>query len=384
MPWSETCTMDLRIQFINDWLKTHDVAATCRRAGVSRKTGYKWIDRFRNGGERALADASRRPQSCPHATPDDVSEALVALRRQHPTFGAKKLVAILERDRPELALPATSTASNILDRAGLVRRRTHRRRLPSTGGPWPRGDTPNAIWCIDYKGWFRTRDGTPCYPLTLMDECSRYMLAVRGFTGIDRAEVKACLTDVFRERGLPQAMRSDNGAPFASTGICRLSSLSVWLLRLSIQLRRNKPAHPQDNGCLERMHRDLKAETTRPPGGDLRDQQTRFDEFVRYRNVERPHESLGQRTPSSTYAASPRPFPERLPPPEYPSHYEKRFVRPNGCISLWGEDIFIGKALDGENVGLVEQREDRWTIYLGALAVGVIDRRTNSVLDPED
>jgi transposase InsO family protein len=313
-----------------------------------------------------------------------VAAALIELRRRHPTWGAKKLVARLSWSSPELELPSVATASRIIDRAGLVHRRRASRRLPKTGGAWPRGDRPNAIWCTDFKGQFRTLDGQWCYPLTVMDEHSRFILGCDGHPNIDGKAVRTAFTALFRRHGLPEAIRSDNGGPFASTGLSRLSRLSVWWLRLGIALKRNAPGHPQHNGRHERMHRDLKAETTRPPAADLRHQQRCFDSFVYRHNHERPHEALDQRPPASEYAPSPRPYPERLRDPEYPSHYEVRRVAPNGAVSLWGGYVFLSHALAGERVGLIERDEDAWTVYLGDLAVGVIDRRTRRIAQPRN
>jgi putative transposase len=381
MPWSELSTMDHRTAFIKDWLRDGNVTALAVRYEVSRKTAYKWIARFTSGGKRALADASRRPLTCPHATPPEVAEALIELRKEHPTWGAKKLVAKLAAVSPTMPLPAVSTASEIIDRAGLVRERRQRRRLPQIGGAWPRGDRPNAIWCADYKGQFRTLDGRWCYPLTVTDEYSRLVLECRGYGGIDSDQAHTCFERLFRRHGLPEAIRSDNGAPFASTGLCRLSRLAVWWMRLGIALKRNLPGHPEHNGRHERMHRDLKAETTRPPAADLRAQQRRFDAFIEGHNRDRPHEALDQQTPSQHYVDSPRPYPERLPVPEYPSHYEKRLVTANGCISLWGKYVFLSHALYGQWLGLIEKDEDRWAVHFGSLQIAVIDRRTGRASD---
>lgn len=382
MPWSDQSPMEQRMSFINEWLHEQNAAAVARRHGISLKTAWKWIDRFREGGRAALSDRSRRPKTCPHATEDDTVAALIAQRREHPTWGAKKLVARLRLLSPELRLPTISTASVILDRAGLVRRRRSRRRLPVIGGAWPRGDRPNAIWCADYKGQFRMLDGRWCYPLTVTDEYSRFVLACRGYQGIDTDDAQRCFTRLFRDHGLPEAIRSDNGSPFASTGLCRLSRLSVWWMRLGIALKRNLPAHPQHNGRHERMHRDLKAETTRPPASDLRAQQRSFDRFLERHNHERPHEALGQQTPATHYQRSPRELPPRLPEPEYPSHYEVRRVCANGCVSLWGGWVFSSHALCGQLVGAVEVDDGEWAVCFGNLRLGIIDRRSGALIDP--
>jgi len=307
------------------------------------------------------------------------------MRKKHPTWGAKKLVAKLAEVSPSLALPAVSTASGIIDRAGLVRERRHRRRLPQIGRAWPRGDQPNAIWCVDYKGEFRMQNGRLCYPLTVTDEYSRYVLACRGYHAIDGDEARRCFEGLFRRHGLPDSIRSDNGGPFASTAICRLSRLSVWWMRLGITLKRNVPGHPQHNGRHERMHRDLKAETTRPPAGNLRSQQQRFDAFVEEFNCERPHEGLDQQPPARHYCDSLRPFPTAgVPIPEYPSHYEVRRVGSNGCVSLWGGYVFLSHALCGELVGALEEDDGRWVVYFGSLRLGLVDRRKRRVLSDND
>lgn len=381
MPWSEQTTMVHRISFINEWLREQNAAAVAARHGVSLKTAWKWIERFRTGGLSALADRSRRPLTSPKATDQAVVDALIELRRVHPTWGAKKLVPLLP---PDLPRPGISTASDLLKRAGVVRARRQRRRLPVVGGAWPRADRANAIWCTDYKGQFRTLDGRWCYPLTVTDEFSRFVLACQAYECIDVDDARDCFVRLFRRYGLPEAIRSDNGAPFASTGICRLSRLSVWWMRLGIVLKRNLPAHPQHNGRHERMHRDLKAETTRPPAADLRAQQRCFDRFVDCFNHVRPHEALAYQTPSTRYQRSPREYPERLPEPEYPSHYEVRRVAANGCISMWGGWVFLGHALCGQRVGLIESGDGLWAVCFGSLRLGVIDRRRNRLIDADD
>lgn len=382
MPWQETCAVDERMRFMEAWLHEQDVAGVARRFGISRKTAYKWIDRFREAGRSGLQDRSRRPHGSPHATDPAVVSALVAIRRAHPTWGPKKLLAKLAQLDDGLDLPATSTAGDIIKRAGLVQTPRRRQRRPEIGRAWPRSDAPNAIWCVDYKGEFRLGNGAYCYPLTLSDEYSRFLLACRGFPRIAGADAQACCEHAFRCCGLPQAIRSDNGSPFASTGLCRLSRLAVWWLRLGIQLRRNVPGHPEHNGRHERIHRDMKAQTTRPPADDLAGQQRRFDDFVQEHNHERPHEALGQQCPAQHYRPSPRPYPERLPQPEYPSHYEVRRVGSNGCIALWGNVCYLSDALALQDVGLVEEDEDRWAVYFASLRLGILDRRSGRIASP--
>jgi len=381
MPWQETSRMLERHQFIESWLRTGDVSGLSRSFGISRKTAYKWLGRFLEGGREQLADRSRRPHHSPQATSPEVQQAVVDLRRAHPTWGPKKLLAKLSQTQPGLALPAVSTAGDILRRAGLVASPRRRRRLPEVGGAWPRAEQANAIWCVDYKGQFKMGNGRYCYPLTVSDEYSRFLLLCRGFERIVGSDVEESFTRLFRRHGLPEAIRSDNGSPFASTGLCRLSRVSVWWLRLGIALKRNLPAHPQHNGRHERIHRDLKAQTTRPPAEDLSGQQRCFDHFTHEHNHERPHEALEQEYPAQHYHPSPRPFPERLPDVEYPSHYEVRRVGSNGCIVLWGKTLYLSHALIAQDVGLVEVDDGHWAIHLGNLRIGTIDQRTARVDD---
>jgi transposase InsO family protein len=376
--------VDLRYEFIRAWQIEGDVAGLCRRFGISRKTGYKWIDRFQEAGRLGLQDRPRRPRTSPQATDADVVAAVVEMRGRHPTWGAKKLLAKLAECAPELDLPAVSTASDIITRAGLVEPRRRRQSVPHVGKPWPRGERPNAIWCVDYKGQFKLGNGQWCYPLTISDEYSRYLLACRAYDGIDGDQAKACFVRLFECHGLPEAIRSDNGSPFANIGLCRLSRLSVWWMRLGIALKRNVPGHPEHNGRHERIHRDLKAETTRPPQNDLARQQRRFDAFVRERNHDRPHEALGQQPPARFYVPSPRPYPSRLPEAEYPAHYEVRRVAPNGSVSLWGKYVFLSHALCGELIGLIEEADGLWTAYFGNLRLGIIDRRNRRLADSPD
>ncbi len=382
MTWKDTCPVLERRKFIAAWRRDGNVSGLAETFQISRKTAYKWIARFVSEGGPGLEDRSRRPRSSPGKTCDKAETSLCQLREHHPTWGPKKLVAKLSVTCPDLALPAVSTAGDILARHGLVQPRGNRRRQWMKGAAWPWGGHPNAIWAIDYKGEFKLGNGQYCYPLTVSDEHSRYLLLCQGFSRICGASVIASCRDLFRRHGLPEAIRSDNGSPFASTGLARLSRPSVWWLRLGIALKRTMPGHPEQNGRHERMHRDMKAQTTRPPERHLRAQQSRFDAFQAEHNHERPHEALGQKLPAHLYQPSPRSYPERLPDLEYPSHFEVRKVGDNGCIKLWNKDIFLSTALRGEMVGVAETDDDRWTVSLGAFRLGVIDRRTRKIDEP--
>ncbi len=376
MPWSDTSTMEQRKSFIRDWLRERTIASLCEAYDISRPTAYKWIERFQSSGEAGLEDRSRRPEHSPMQTPGIVQEALVALRRAHPTWGPKKLVVLLSRQHPQLRIPAASTAGAILERAGLVKPRRMRSRPSASSPPGGRGIEPNDVWCFDYKGQFRLRSGIYCYPLTVTDEFSRSILECRGFAGIRGDDVQASCLRLFHDHGLPRRIRCDNGSPFASTGAARLSRLSVWWMRLGILMDRSQPHRPDQNGCHERMHRDLKAETTRPPEATLRAQQRRFDEFCRCHNEVRPHEALGMTTPAEHYAPSPRKMPARLPPMEYPGHAEVRRVDSSGCTRFRGACLFISNALAGEDIGLLEVDDGHWAVSFASLRLGTFNART--------
>lgn len=373
MPWIETKTMDQRQAFIRDWLRHGNVSGLSRSYGISRVTAHKWIARFHEGGHAALEDQSRRPHSCPHATSSALQAEIVALRKRHPTWGPKKLASLLERRGR--VVPAASTIGDILHRAGLVTPRASRRRYPPSDPPGGRGSEPNEVWCIDYKGEFRLGNGRLCYPLTVSDEFSRFIIGCQGFPTIRGRDVYECLWRYFEDHGLPRRIRSDNGVPFANTGVCGLSRLSVWWLRLGISLDRNQPRHPEQNGCHERMHRSLKAAVCRPPAQTMAGQQRRFDRFRAEYNDIRPHESLGMATPSESYRPSPRAMPKTLPEISYPGHYEVRKVDSAGMMRLHGDAIFVSNALAGQHVGLVEVDDRLWAISFMSLSLGQYDAR---------
>jgi transposase InsO family protein len=305
----------------------------------------------------------------------------VALRREHPTWGPRKLIAVLEEKKPGIKFPTHATVSKILARHDLVTRRPRRHRPVVAYSPVAHAVEPNDVWCIDYKGQFRLGDGTLCYPLTLTDACSRFILACEAFPEIDGADVKRVLELVFRELGLPSAMRFDGGAPFASNALWGWSQLSVWLLRLGIRLEQIEPASPQQNGRHERMHRTLKAETTRPAAANLLQQQERFDRFVEIFNKQRPHEALGQKPPASVYRGSKRVFPESLPEVAYPLHDFAVRVGDGGHIRFPGggrrmPNVFISGALRGELVGLRELEDDVWLVSFLSFDIGEFDLKT--------
>ena len=313
MPWREASPMDQRTQFIADHLRdVLSITELCALYGISRKTGYKWIDRYIRHGPTGLEEDSRRPRRSPNQTSEEVVSAILDARRRHPRWGGKKLLALLQKRHPRWHLPGRSTACDILSRHGMVPIKRQRRRLGHPGKPTSQILAPNDVWSADYKGQFRTGDGRYCYPLTVADGFSRYLLGCQALTSTAVDEAKPIFTRLFHEYGLPTRMRSDNGVPFATTTLARLSKLSAWWVRLGILPELIEPGHPEQNGRHERMHRTLKAETTRPAAGSLAAQQRRFNIFREEFNHERPHEALDQETPAACYAPSPRPMPDRF------------------------------------------------------------------------
>jgi putative transposase len=370
--------VDLRIEFMNRVMRGETVAALCREYGISRKNADKFKERFKRLGEAGLLDQSRAPKTIPHRTPPELVELIVAERKRHPSWGPKKLKDVLE-GRLHRVLPAASTVGDILLRAGLVQPRQARRRIPPQPTSLRDANAPNDVWCIDYKGQFRLGDKSLCYPLTLTDQRSRFILGCEAMTAISDEEAREACEEIFRRYGLPKAMRSDNGVPFASSGLANLTQLSAYWLRLGIELERIRPAHPEENGRHERMHRTLKFETTRPPRTNLLQQQQRFDEFVEEFNSERPHEALGMKRPAQVYKPSPRKLPLRLDEPQYPEHDDVVAINKYGQIYFRRRQVVISRALAFQYVGLREEPDGRWLVTFMNLDLGHI---TNNTLTP--
>ena len=370
--------MTERRQFLSELLKgERSMSELCIIYGISRKTGYKWRDRFEIGGAAALADRSHAPLCQAHAVAAPLVQRLLEVRGLHPSWGPRKLLAWLEaHDRPR-AWPAASTVGEILRRHGLVRARRRRTQVVErTEVALVDPNAPNVLWCTDFKGQFRTGDGYYCYPLTLTDAYSRYLLACRALRSTRTEAVRPWFERAFREYGLPSLIRSDNGAPFATTSLARLSRLSVWWIKLGIVPELITPGCPQQNGRHERMHKTLKRETTRPAAASLPAQQRKFDRFIDEFNLQRPHEALQQRPPSAVYRASTRPYPSRLPPIEYPDGFQVRKVRRTGDIKFQGGAIFVSEVLCEEPVGLTQIDEHLWRLYFGAVPLALLDART--------
>lgn len=380
MPWSETTPMRERLRFIVDLERNlYTMTELCEHHGISRKTGYKWAARYVAEGLDGLKDRSRAPKRCPHQTEDRAVKALVDARRKHPRWGPKKLVAWLAKRYPTWNLPAPSTAGDILKRHGLVKPRTRRRKSPHPGRPKVEVHRPHDLWSCDFKGQFRMGNGRYCYPLTVADRYSRYLLGCEGRESVAYVGARPVFERLFQEQGLPKAMLSDNGTPFSSTGLAGLSRLSVWWIKLGIQPLRIAPGCPQQNGGHERMHVDLKAETTRPPAAQLGAQQRLFDAFRTEFNDERPHEALDQRTPAEVYEPSPRAYPRRVPEVTYPGHFEVRRVRSDGRIRWQGRFLFISEVLIGERVGLEEVDDGIWSLHFASLQLARFDERDRSL-----
>jgi putative transposase len=375
MPWRETCPMEQRMAFILDHSREElSMAELCRQYEISRKTGYKWLSRYAAEGLAGLEDRSRAPRCHPQAVPDEVREAVLAVRHGHPSWGPRKVRAWLARHRPEGSWPAASTMGDLFRRHGLVRPRRRRYRAPPRTAPFATAGSANDVWTVDFKGWFRTGDGARCDPLTLQDAASRYLLRCVGLERTDEAHVWAVFDAVFRELGLPLVLRSDNGPPFASVALGGLSPLAVKLVKAGVLPERIDPASPQQNGRHERMHLTLKQETASPPAASLRAQARRFEDFVRDYNEARPHEALGQTLPADHYQASPRRYSGRLRAPDYGDGWQVRRVRHNGEIKWRGDCIYISESLTGEPIGLDEQEDGTWVLYFGPVHLGQLDQ----------
>lgn len=380
MPWSRTSPMDQKTQFIADHLRNGlSFTELTQLYNVSRKTGYKWIERYVRMGPAGLEDRSRRPRNIPNATPKEIVELILEARRRHPSWGARKLLALIQRSHPRLILPCHGTVCDILARNGMVLKRRAKPRVGHPGRPQSLICGPNDVWCVDYKGQFRTKNGIYCYPLTATDGFSRYLLGCQALGSTTIAEAKPVFTRLFQEFGLPRRIRSDNGAPFASYSLGRLSRLSAWWIRLGILPEFIEPGCPQQNGRHERMHRTLKAETTRPPAGNLAAQQRKFNAFIEEFNDVRPHEALDMQTPASRYEPSPREMPNKLPPLEYPDRFEVRYVSANGGIRWDNGWVNVSTACIGENVGLEEIDNGLWNVYFGAFKLGRLHERTMTI-----
>jgi transposase InsO family protein len=383
MPWKESSVMDERLRFVARLLEGEPMTDVCREFGISRKTGYKIFERYKQDGAYALCDRSRRPVRYANQLPEQIERLIVATKREKHHWGARKIRELMVRRLAgDVRIPAISTIHAVLDRYGLVKH-DQRRRGKASGTPLSAGLVPNDLWCTDFKGEFKLGNGQYCYPLTVTDHASRFLLECEALESVREAPVIAAFEQLFRERGLPAAIRSDNGVPFASpNGLYNLSKLSVWWLRLGIAIERIKPGHPQQNGRHERMHLTLKQDTTRPPGVNLLQQQERFDLFRDEFNKERPHEALDMKCPAEVYQPSAKPY-NGLPDVDYPFHDKEVLVTCCGRICMHRKKINISTVLAGQKVGIKEVDDGIWLVSYLTYDLGYIDleQRTLQTLD---
>lgn len=381
MAWKESCALEERFRFVEAWRANEmSFAELCRSFSVSRKTGYKWVERYSQEGVEGLRERSRAPLRRPQEVLEEVAEAVIQARRAHPTWGPIKLRVLLEREAPEIVWPAASTIGEILKREGLTAPRRRRPKAKPNAAPLAHAVKPNDVWSSDFKGWFRTQDGQRCDPLTMSDAVSRFLLLCEAVVRPDYEHVQPLYELTFREHGLPLAMRNDNGPPFASTALGGLSRLGVWLVRISVRPERIRPGRPQENGRHERLHRTLKQETARPAKANLREQQRAFDQFRQEYNEQRPHAALGQQTPASCYTASERNYPRRIREPEYPGDYEVRRVKADGDIKWRGEKPYLSQNLAGEWIGLEPVEDGLWRLWFYDYELGLLDDHTGKVI----
>ena len=383
MPWKEMEIVEQRFRFMEDYLSSeYGMSELCREYGVSRCTGYKWLERYERGGVKGLEDRSRAPHESPQAYPNEMREWVKEVRCEHGNWGPKKLLAILKRRHPEVEQwPWPSTVGSWLKQAGLCKERKRRRVATPTETLLTKPSKCNRVWYADYKGWFRTGDGRPCYPLTISEGYSRYLLRCQGYRRPNGEDAKGLFVAAFCDYGMPEVIRTDNGSPFASIALAGLSRLSVWWIKLGIIPERIKPGKPQQNGAHERMHRTLKEETQNPVEKNLRAQQRRFDAFRKQYNEDRPHEALEMRTPMELFKESPRAYPRRVPKVEYDSSLTVRRVKLHGEISWKGRRVFLTEVLAGEPVALEQEDERYWTLYFCTIPLGILDARKMKILD---
>ena len=379
MPWKETCVIDEKIKFVAEALdETESMKDLCAAYGISRKTGYKWLERYKSEGVSGLCNKSRAPYTHPNAMKKSVKKEILTIKRKYKNWGPKKIRAVLEKNAAG-EIPAASTIGSYLKIEGLVRVKRRRRRAVPTKAPLARAIKENDVWCADFKGHFKTEDGSRCNPLTITDQYSRFLLACKHTNKMNLEETKKVFEMAFGEYGLPLVMRTDNGLPFASTNRYGLSKLSFWWIRLGIYPERIEPGRPDQNGRHERMHRTLKQDVANPPASSILAQQNKFDEFKQMYNFERPHEAIKMLTPSDLYSKSNRIFTENLSQPEYPDHMKVYKIRKRGNFVMKGKNIFVSECLHNECVGIEQLSEDQSAIWYCNYELGILNHRTWSI-----
>jgi transposase InsO family protein len=374
--------MDERYQFVRHALKGEiEVSVLCDVFGVSRKTGYKWLNRYDEEGKKGLGDRSRAPRSHPNETPKRIRDFIVKTRKWRTSWGATKILQHADKVAPHLDMPSPTTVHNIIVREGLAQKKRRRTKRKHPGKPYTKPEGTNDIWTVDFKGEFKLLNGYYCYPLTIMDEYSRFILGCQGLYSTGHDGAKEVFKRVFKEYGLPKAIKSDNGSPFASIGLGRLSRLSVCWIELGIEPILTQPGRPQQNGKHERMHKTLKAEATKPPRANLQAQQRRFNDWMDEYNFERPHDALGGNYPSEVYRYSEKEYPRRVPAVEYPDHYEVRLVSANKGFRWNDRYVGANSALVGKYIGLEPLLDGIWTVYYSFKRLGFLDERKLKVVD---
>jgi transposase InsO family protein len=383
MPWKETCVMDEKLKFLGKYLRQEStMSSLCREFNISRKTGYKMVHRYLLEGPVGIYERTRAPHNHPQGVSEEITSMVLALRSQHSDWGPRKLLSWLNTHHPRIHWPSASTIGRILAGHGKIVPYRRRSKTPPYTQPFKSSTGPNKVWCADFKGWFRTGDGSRCEPLTITDSYSRFVLACRVLPAATHAYVRPVFESLFRQYGLPWAIRTDNGTPFASNALGGLSRLSVWWIKLGILPERIEPGHPQQNGRHERFHRTLKKGAISPPRYSLAQQQEAFDLFCREFNQERPHEALNDQTPSACYHPSQRPFPSHPPQIAYPDHMMVRKVRPSGQIRWKGKELFLSETLIGEPVGLELIESHIYKIYYGSIELTLLDEKKGKLIKP--
>ena len=378
MPWTESTKMDEKLRFVSRFLDGETISALCREFGISRVTGHKIIDRYKESGMQAFTDRSRKPFRQANRLPFQIEKLIVQVKKEFPTWGAPKIRERIHTHYPDIALPAKSTVHAVLDRNGLVTKK-RRRRTRLEGTPLSDAQLPNMLWCTDYKGEFMLGNINYCYPLTITDYSSRFLICCEGLESTREADAFNVFERIFKEYGLPKSIRSDNGVPFASpNALYGLSSLSVWWLRLGIGIERIKPGNPQQNGRHERMHLTLKKATTKPPGMNMLQQQDKFEDFIREYNYERPHQALDMKRPADIYQPSSRIY-EGLPDLSYPFHDKTVTITNCGRICIEGKKIHFSTVFAGQDVGLRQVEDDVWLVSFMEYDMGYFDLESHRV-----
>ena len=384
MPWKETSVMDERMRFVGRLLSGEKMTHLCKEFGISRVTGHKLWNRYQQDGSRGLYNHSRAPHKHPNQLPFEIEQLIVRFKKEKPKWGAPKIRELVRNKYPSIKLPATSTVHCVLDRHGLVNRKKRRHKYHATGSYLSIPKEPNDLWCTDFKGQFRMGNQAYCFPLTLSDFVSRFIISCESLSSTETNPCFTVFEEAFQEYGLPSAIRNDNGNPFASgNSAWNMTRLSVWWLRLGIKLERIKPGNPQQNGRHERMHRTLKLETTKPAASNLLQQQEKFDRFVKQFNYERPHQALNMKRPADVHKKSSRPY-LGLPELFYPGYDKSLLISNCGKVCIGKRKVHISKAFSNQLVGLKEVDDEIWQIDFMNYALGFFDGESNKFAPRED